>query len=95
MISDLTKVQAFYLKLAGNNKVPSRTLFDAFVSFYGHMNKSKLELYWKVTELRCQGKSLRVVGDLVGLSAERIRQIEKKLMRAMFYYEQQADRSGA
>ncbi len=95
MISDLTKVQAFYLKLAGNNKVPNRTLFDDFVSFYGHMNKGKLDLYWKVTELRCQGRSLRVVGDLVGLSAERVRQIEKKLMWALKAYEQQTQRSGA
>jgi len=87
MIGELTSVEKFYISMLDSENKLDRDLFDKICVFYAHFNRSKLPLYWAVMQARVEGKSLREVGKAVGLSGERVRQLEKKLMRAKFYYE--------
>lgn len=91
MIGELTPVEKFYVSMLDSENKLDRDLFEKICAFYAHFNIKKLPLYWEVMEIRAKGKSLREAGSVVCLSAERIRQMERKLMRAKFYYEQQAE----
>jgi hypothetical protein len=87
MIGELTPTEKFYVSMLDSESKIDRDLFEKICAFYAHFRTSKLPLYWAVMQARVQGKSLREAGRSVGLSGERVRQLEKRLMRAKFYYD--------
>ena len=77
------------------NEKLNKELFIKVFLFYGHTREVKIDLYWSALVLRDAGNTIRKTAGLVGLSAQRVSQIERKVMRAIKKYEQQADSSRA
>jgi hypothetical protein len=87
MIGELTPVEKFYMSMLDSENKLDRDLFDKICANSTHFQSRKLPLYWAVLQARVKGKSLREAGKSVGLSGERIRQFERKLMSAKFWYD--------
>ena len=76
-----------YLKV--NDKL-DRELFNK-IFFHTRTRSEKLERYWSVIVTRADGNNIRKTGEIVGYSTQRIIGIERKVVRLIIRYEQQAD----
>lgn len=66
--------------------------FETFKGVYRRnqksVNENQLGLYYSVVQARYEGKTMREVGRLVSRSAERVRGIEQRFLRNLWWYEQ-------
>lgn len=56
---------------------------------YNNVNEDQLGLYYAALQARYDGKTLRDVGNQIGRSADRVRQIEQKFLTNLWWHEQQ------
>lgn len=77
------------IQLDGRNlivlvKPPSRDLFDSL--FRKGSPTMRKDIYWQVLQERLAGKTLKEVADQLGLTRERVRQMEAKMIRQLSDY---------
>lgn len=60
---------------------PNRKLFDSL--FTKNMPAQRKDVYWKVLHSRLEGKTLREVALDYGITRERVRQMEAKMLRML------------
>ena len=58
-----------------------RRLFDSL--FYRGVPAARKDVYWRVLHARLDGKTMREVGETHGISRERVRQMEAKMLRML------------
>jgi len=60
---------------------PDRGLFDSL--FYRSVTPKKKDAYWMVMQSRLAGMTLKDVAILLGVTRERVRQMEAKIVRQL------------
>ncbi len=60
---------------------PKRALFDSL--FTKSVPAARKDVYWKVLHARLEGKTLREVAMDLGITRERVRQMEAKMLRML------------
>lgn len=71
--------------------------FETFKFIYckkqNYVNEDRLNLYYDVLKTRYEGESFREIGRQINKSVNRVRQIEQRFLRNLWWYEQQVNRS--
>lgn len=71
--------------------------FEIFKFIYcknqNYVNEDRLHLYYDVLKTRYRGESFREIGKQINKSVNRVRQIEQRFLRNLWWYEQQVNRS--
>jgi len=60
---------------------PERGLFDLLIG--KRINAQRRDIYWKVLHDRLAGQTMKEVGDANGITKERVRQLEAKMVRLL------------
>lgn len=60
---------------------PTREVFNSL--FYRGTPMARKDIYWQVLHERLAGKTLKEVGESYGITRERVRQMEAKMVRLL------------